>query len=286
MIRLEDLTNIPEREAIKHCLDFLLTRRDEEGFVDPIITGYNYYSPIPQASRVIIFSHMYETKNYKEDMLKDLETMSYSKEDIDENIREKLAIFLWSPKFLIRNEEGVIYNSLRIRDTRTGKFIDLERFKLCLGEREEYSTSFSYLIGESQGWQLDMPLSSKKELFNLIRLFLKRSGKDLYYNQGLVIPETEEEKDIRSPWKGAYETPVLLLGESVLGYSNELAQFSPITRFILNKNSNEASFVIHRNLRRLVQLPQYKELINFGFIEEKCLGNNAFIKEYVDKKPE
>jgi len=33
-------------------------------------------------------------------------------------------------------------------------------------------------------------------------------------------------------------------------------------------------------------LPQYKELIDLGFIEEKCLGNNAFIKEYVDKKPQ
>src|SRR3989338_3475887 len=97
------------------------------------------------------------------------------------SIREKLSIFLWSPKFLIRDEEEVPYISLRVRDIRTDKFIDLKRFKVCLGEKEEYSNSFGYLIGENQGWQLDM-LFSSKEVIRQRKLIGKMLMKPQYYS--------------------------------------------------------------------------------------------------------
>ena len=44
------------------------------------------------------------------------------------------------------------------------------------------------------------------------------------------------------------------------------------------------NFVVHKNVDKLKEMPEYPRLINLGFMEEICLGNKAFISEYIDKK--
>ena len=113
-------------------------------------------------------------------------------------------------------------------------------------------------------------------------MFLKKSGEHIYNEEGEIIPETDEERELRAPWKDAYETPVLLLGESALRYTDELPHFVPATKIALKESSNEISFVIHKNLEQLKNLPHYEQLLCLGFEEEICLGNKPFIN-YVDE---
>ena len=58
MITIDDLTGIPEtkRKQIIECLDDLLTFRDSNGNLSPVISGYNLYKEISKSDRVVTFS--------------------------------------------------------------------------------------------------------------------------------------------------------------------------------------------------------------------------------------
>lgn len=285
MIRIDDLTGIPEnkrRPAIE-CLDALLTFKDSEGRLSPVITGYNWYIAPVKSDSVITFSNIHETEAYKKGMLRDLEKLGYTSRFVLEHIREKAGAFLHELEFRIRDDKGNLLPGLKIRDITTGHYIELNEFSDSLINHPQFDDKEGSLVAEDQGWELGVPFKTKKELFGLVDLFLKKSGIFVYDKYGKQVEETEEEVRLRSPWADAYETPVLLLGENALRYADSLPQFIQAIKLVLRENSNEISFVIHKNIDMLRKLPHYGNLLSFGFKEELCLGNKPFIAEYVDK---
>ncbi len=286
MIEIDDLTGISEnkRKQAIECLDDLLTFKDSEGELSPIITRYNWYTVLSKSDSIVTFSNIHETEDYKRDMIRDLKILGYDDTTILMNIREKAAIFLWEIYFNIRDDKNKILPGLKVKDSMTKQYFDLVPFEKPLEEYKQFSEAKWYLIAENHGWELDMAFNNKKELLDLVNLFLRKSGRFVYDEEGNIIVETEEERTTRSPWTDAYETPVLLFGETALKYLDELPHFIQATKIVLKENSNEISFVIHRNLDQLRDLPHYEQLLKLGFKEEACLGNKPFIAEYIDKK--
>jgi len=286
MIKIDDLTGIPEskRKQAIECLDDLLTFKNCQNRLSPIITGYNWYITIPESNSIVTFSNIHETESYKQEMLRDLEKFGYDSKIILKYIREKAGAFLHDLEFRIRNEEGDLLPMLRIKDIRTGKYLDLDKFLEPLINYPQFKDIEGYLIDENQGWELDISFNNRAELLKLVDLFLRKSGLFLYDEKGEKIEEVDKERKLRSPWGDAYETPVLLLGETALRYADKLPHFIPATKIALKENSNEISFVIHKNLEELRNLSHYEQLLRLGFNEEKCLGNSSFIIRYVDKK--
>lgn len=281
MIRIDDLTGIPEdkrRQAIE-CLDDLLTFRDSQDRLSPIISGYNWYTTLPICDSIITLSHIHETEGYKQEMLRDLAGLGYEPQTVLSHIRDKAGMFSWNPTYRIRGDDGKLLPGLRIKDIRTGEYINLEDYTKPLIEYPQFVDSKGYLVAEDQGWELNVPFGDKQELLGLVDLFLRKYGEYIYDENGIKIPETDEEKNLRSPWIDAYRVPMLLLGETALRYADELPHFSPATKIALKENSNEISFVIHKNLERLRNLPHYEQLLRLGFSEEMCLGNKPFLKD-------
>ena len=286
MVKIEDLTGIPEkrRNQAVRCLDELLTFRDDQGRISPVITGYNWYSTFTKSDRMITFSHIHETGNYLQDMLRDLKVLGYDTQTVLKCIREKSGAFLWDLYFKIRTNGGKVLPGLKIKDGRIGQYLHLEHFTRPLGEYPQFMEADGHLIGEDEGWELNLSFNNKQELMKLVTIFLQKSGTRLFDEEGNEIIETEEQKSRRNPWTDAYQTPVLLLGEIALQYANELPHFIPANKFSLIMNSNEISFVIHKNLGRLKNSPHYKRLLELGFKEEGCLGNKPFVADYIDKE--
>src|SRR3989344_5734652 len=131
MITLEDLTGIPKekKKQIIRCLDELLTYRDADGNLSPIISGYNFYNQLARSDRLVTFSHMHETEDYKNAMLNDLENLGYKTEHIISKIRERGTNHLWDPNYELRDSSGNIFPS-RIIDMRIGHFIDLDKYQI------------------------------------------------------------------------------------------------------------------------------------------------------------
>lgn len=267
MIKIEDLTGIPKwkRKRAIECLDDLLTFKDNKGYISPIITGYNWYAKIPQSNRIVTFSHIHETEEYRRAMFLDLEKVGYQKIGMEKCIRKKGGAFLWELDFQIRGEKGKLYPRLKIKDKETGRNLNL--LKYPENTLENYPNLDGRLIGEDYGWELDLPFKDKKELMNIVELFIKKSDKG------------NEES-----WPGAYRVPLLLLGQKALDYKNDLPDFCKAMKISLKENENEICFVINKNFLRLSKLDNYSKLIKLGFKEELCLANNTFIRAYVDKK--
>lgn len=277
-MRLETLTGIDpqKRKTIIASLDSLL--------MSSIITGYNWYNAVPRTNRVVTFSHLHQTEAYKKAMLNDLVALGYSKRRILGNIREKSSAFLHEPHFSIRDEKGNLFPSLRILDVRTGQYIDLEKYRQPLIKYPEFEGADFMLRREDAGWQLDMPFSTKAELFQLVGLFTQKSAASLYDDQGQKIQETPGQKRRRGPWPGAYEVPVLILGAKAMRYVEELCGFHRAKKLTLIENRNEISFIIHEKYELLKQRMEFARLDEFGFFEEDCLGNTLFIKQYIDRQ--
>jgi hypothetical protein len=285
MIRLEDLTGIEDgkrREAVT-CLDELLTSKDSDGRISPVITGYNWYVTLPPSNSIVTFSNIHETDANRKDMTEDLLRLGYNPERISAGIRQKGGAFLHEPDFRIRGDDGQVLPGLRVKDARKKEYLDLNTFKNSLTQHPDFQNA-NYLIAEDQGWEIDIPFSSKEELLRLADLFLRKAGMYLYDNKGEVVEETEEERTKRAPWADAYEMPVLLIGQAAVQYAKELPQFTQATKICLVENHNEISFIINSQLDLLRSLQQYKLLLTLGFTEELCLANTPFIKDYVDKK--
>src|SRR3989344_8049746 len=100
MIAIENLTGIPaeKRKEITNILEHLVINSDSNG-LSPIISGFNWYNSLIKPDRIITFSHIHETNDYREDMLKSLFEIGYNKGEISNNIRDKGALFLWDLAF-------------------------------------------------------------------------------------------------------------------------------------------------------------------------------------------
>ena len=163
MIKIEDLTGIPEakRKQTIECLDDLLTSKDPQGRLSPVITGYNLYITLPEFDSVITFSNIHGTEAYKQDMITDLARLGYDPQIILRYIREKAGAFLHNLEFRIRDDGGNLLPGLRIKDTRTGEYLNLEKFSEPLVNYSQFKGAKGCLICEDQGWELDMPFNNK-----------------------------------------------------------------------------------------------------------------------------
>lgn len=283
MIRLDDLAGIAEdtRKHIVSCLDSLMTLRNSAGKLQPIISGYNWYIEPVKCDRVITFSNIHETEEYKKDMIQDLVAEGYDAQMIMKHIRKKAGAFLWKPKFRLHKDGGSLLPGLRIKDIVTGEYVDLSKFDKPLINYQEFSNKYGSLIGEDQGWEAVIPFNSEIELLKLITLFLKKSGTHIYDEVGNERSETEIERKIRRPWTDAYDTPILILGEKAVAHKNKLPEFEEAVKLCLVENNNEFSFVIHNNWDRLTNSAHYQTLLRCGFNKEPCLCNKPFLK-YID----
>ena len=280
MIKIEHLTGIPEKrrnEAVQ-CLDELLTFKDDQGRLSPVITGYNWYSHLVESDRVIIFSHIHETEDYKQDMLRDLKVMGYDPQTVLKQIRDKTGAFLWNPEYRIRDDKGNVLNGLKIKDMRTGQYINLNEYDRPLKKYPQYATSKGHLVAENRGWELDIPFNTKTELRRLVDLFLRKSGLFIYDENGVEILESDKERKARAHWSDAYETPLLVLGKAALEYAADLPHFDQATKTSLIENDNEIGFIIHKKLGFLRTILHYEQLKRLGFQEEVCMGNKPFLK--------
>lgn len=164
MLSLKDLKGIKSKkkeQAIK-CLDELLTFKDSDGELNPIITGYNFYSKIPSSRYVLTLSHIHETNAYFEDMSSDLEKLGYNREQIINAIRDKAGAYLHALSFRIRDDSGKLYQDIKIKDTITGKYLDLNHYQMPLKNYSEFENKEGCLICENNGWELDISFKNKK----------------------------------------------------------------------------------------------------------------------------
>lgn len=265
-LQLEQLVGIPKskRKKALSCLNSLLRFRDEKGQLSPIITGYNGYVQTPESDRAVTFSHIQEDEAYRQAMFSDLEKQGYKEQELKDKLRDKTSASLWELHFRIRGSGGQTYRELTIKYMDTDEELDLN---IYAGDTlVAYPELKDKLYSENHGWELDLPFGSQKELLRLVRLFAKRAYRD----------KTKS-------WPGAYATPVLVLGERALDWEEKLPDFIRATKIELIEGENELSFIIQDNIARLKALPHYGELVDLGFKERVCLGNKAFIEEYVNR---
>jgi len=260
MIPLTALPNIAPQKTLqsREVLDDLLTK---EG----IITGYNWYLAVPQETRLVTFSHMHETEAYKQAMMKEIAEQGYTQEQLQRGIRRKFGSYQWRHHFVFRDEAGTIFPDLNIR-TKTGNYLDLSRFpaRTLEGIAELAQEG---LVGENEGWELNLAITNKEKLLAIMELFLRKSSRE----------RTDH-------WPDAYEIPVLLLGKEALTYARELPDFIVAKKMELIENGNEISFITHAQFPVLKETQAFAELEKIGFKEESCLANRAFIETYVDKR--
>lgn len=285
MVDIADLTGIhgSKRKLVVACLDDLLTLKDAQKKSTPVIAGYNWYTSLSQSNSVVTFANIHETEAYKEAMMRDLEKQRYDRRTVLSNIRAKGGAFLWNFGYRIRDDNDSPLAGLKIKDLKTGEYLDLTKFDKSLSNYPSFAGRKNDFVAEDSGWELDIPFGSKEELFRLVSLFQRKAGLHKYDENGVIVQETEEEQKLRAPWTDAYEVPVLLVGENATQYAAELPHFTPATKIALKENGNEISFVINKKLRRLKGLPHYQQLLDLGFKEEPCLGNKPFIMD-IDKK--
>ncbi len=278
MITIDDLIGIEERirkEAIE-VLDDLMAYKIS-GTQKAVITGYNWYTSATKSDSRVTFSNIHESEDYKNAMIRDLGKLGYKRGYLLERIREKGSMFFWSPDYRTRGWSGKILSGLKIKDLRTRQYINLRKYRKPLEEYKEFRDSKGHLIATDYGWEVDIPFRKRERLLRLVDLFLRKVGSFVYDETGEIILEGANQKELRTPWPGPYTVPVLLIGESALKYLNELPAFDSATRFSLVENNNEISFVVHKNLEVLRNLPHYERLIHIGFSEERCLGNKPFL---------
>lgn len=263
MVTLEDLVGIRERKRAISCLNAILRFRGEDGKLSPIITGYNGYVQIPNENGVITFSHIHQEENYKSAIIADLQKRGYSEKEIISNIRAKTGAFLLKKGFLIKDSHGMPYSESVIKYLDTDEVFDVAKYPHSTLEDSELEGK---LYNQNSGWELNFPFRNQEELVKFVEIFIQKAS-----------------KKNNSHWPGAYETPVLLLGERALEWQDRFPRFIPATKIGLIQGNNELSFIIHKNLSKLKTLHYYTELLYLGFKESFCLGNKEFIIKYIDE---
>lgn len=241
-------------ESVREVLDDLLKKRT--------ISGYNWYNQVLSNDRVVTFAHMHETERYHSDMCADMKNLGYSKKCIDRNTRQKHGCYRWDADFVFKDEQGIIFPNLRIRDF-SGNYLNLNEYKE--NNLAKSGIQEKVLIGENKGWELDLEFRSKKRFLKVVNLFLKMSSN-----------KNSEH------WSGAYSVPVLIIGEKGIKYAQELPDFVKVKKVGLIENQNEISFVIHQQFEELEKMTNFEQLLKFGFKIEPCIGNKEFIDSYVN----
>ncbi len=244
-------------EQARLVLDDLVTQT--------IISGYNWYDRVSDLTRVVTFSHLHETEDYRQAMSNDMQQLGYSAEDINNNTRPKSGCYRWERDFVFRDDNGNVFPNLIVRRA-SGEYLDLAKYpEKTLANVPELKNERLY--GENKGWELDLEFKTKENLLQLVALFLNKSSK-------------------KTPghWPGAYDVPVLIIGEQAKAYASELPDFIEAKRLVLVENGNEISFIIHERFEDLLKHSAYQVLSGLGFTVESCLGNKTFVAAYVDKR--
>lgn len=219
---------------------------------------------------------MHETEAYKKEMIRDLEKLKYTRNFLNNCIRNKASIFLYQAHFQIRDSKGKVFANLKIKDRTSNTYVDLRKYSRTLENYPEFKDAEGNLIAENlKGWEINLPFSKQEELLKVVNLFVKKTNLLLYTS-------SRTQKIKYKPWRDAYKIPVLLVGAVALQYREKLPDFREATRLILKEKNNEISFVINKRLEILRKLPHYNFLQTLGFIEEQCLANQQFI-DYIDQ---
>ncbi len=279
MLLQKQLLGISEEKKRKVicCLDNMLSLRDKENKLRNVISGYNWYAEVQSNETFITFSNIHETDEYLHAVTADLELFGYTKKEISSIVRGKGGTFHHDLDFAIRDSQGELFPGIRIKDTRTGEYLDLSQYKKPLSYYPEFSDAQGYLLSEDYGWELNLPVDNMDKLKKVVNTFLRKSSSFLYDERGEIIPETPEQKRLRAPWADAYRLPVLLVGECTNSLAKEFPHFDIATKMVLRENNNEISFVIHKALTALKEMREYRILCEEGFLEEQCLANRAFL---------
>jgi len=277
MVTIEDLTGIPEaeRNVIIKYLDFLLGAGGKDVF-SPIISSYNIFNQLLKTDSVITLSNIHETPDYEEDMLNDLVALGYPSEPVISNKRDKLAFFLWKHFYRTRDNKGDMLD-LKLKNSMDNQIIPLEKYPLPLENYPGLDILRDSLVAEADGLEFNIEFKNKKDLLQITQLFTRKSGTKIYDSQGDEIYESQDEIAKRKPWRDAYETPMLIIGEGAVKYYKELPQFEKAMKIELLEGENEISFIIHNKLEILRALPCYPILKKLGFCEIPCLANKPFL---------
>ncbi len=280
MVNIADLNNIPPTllSNIIDCLDDLLTWKDKYGNPSSIISGYNWFSSSPDFNQTFSFSNIHETTDYFKDMASDLNLLGYSSSTIKNALRKKGGAFYHELRFRVNDDQGNPLSGLKIKDLRTKEYIDLKKYSKPLIHYPEFEDADGLLVAEDIGYEINLNFSSEDNLFTLCDLFTRKANLEKYNDAGEVVVETSEEFTERNPWKDAYRTPVLIIGDAATKYKDKLPQFDQASKFCFRKEGNEISFIIQKALDSLKEMLHYDFLLKSGFKQELCLANKPFIK--------
>ncbi len=280
MVEIGDLKRIPEDKKVEviRNLDQLLTYRDSQGRLSPLICGYNRYDTVPDSESAMVFSNLHETEDYKSDMLADLGRIGYESQDMESSVRVRGTTYLHDPTFPTRDSTGKIFPGLRIRDLKTGKYIQLERFSEPLIKYPEFEDSEGSLVAENSGWEIDIPFRTKRELIRLAKFFVRKSGKHIYDHSGIKSFESGKQQHRRAPWRDAYDVPVVFIGDYIIKHKSDLPAFTRASKVTLKEGGNEISFVVYRRVGVFKSTQNFRDLKELGFLEEGCLINKVFAK--------
>ncbi|MBI4145429.1 hypothetical protein HY493_04470 [Candidatus Woesearchaeota archaeon] len=259
MLGITELTGIgaSRTERIRESLDRLLR--------DHLISGYNWFAVQPTTERIVTFSHMHEIPEYKAAMTQDLLVLGYGIDEVDRCTRAKYGSFRWERHFVHRDDDGSLFPNLRVRSC-DGAYIELDRVpEQTLEHRSDLAGTS--LIGESEGWELDLDFKNREHLISLASLFVNKSN-----------------RKNNAHWPGAYDVPVLLFGQSAVTYAADLPDFVVAKHIILTDAGNEISFVVNKHFPLLSARNEFSVLQSEGFRVESCLGNASFIERYVDNE--
>lgn len=265
-------------------LDKLLTGSNSSD--EQIISGYNYYPKIAyfENCKILTFSNMHETQDYFAFMMRDLLAYGYPNDGVLMQLRDKYGVYRWELDFNFRNDEGEVYPDLKIKNIKSGKYIDLIQIIPTTLEEAGYAKKEAKnLIGENKGWEINIGCDKIEDIIEIANLFTKKAYKFPFNKYGIFLPETEEEKDIRKPWADAYETPVLIIGGDIVQIKDKISSFIPAKLIRWQKENAELNFIVNNAFEKLKNLSEYQDLINLGFKEEDCLANLPFILQYVDQ---
>lgn len=272
------------KEKLTATLDGLLTGNNSSN--EKIISGYNYYPKVVRFDNIEIltFSHSHETSDYLLAMFGDLRKLGYPSDNVLMQLRNKYGSYRWENRFRFRDDKGDVYPNLKIRDTKTNQYVDLQEIPFQTLEEAGYDEkTVQNYVGEDKGWEINIGCDYEEDILKLAKLFTQKSSDFPFDQEGFPKVETVEERLLRSPWPGPHETPILIIGGNIKRLSARIPLFIPAKKIECEFNDKELSFIIHNKYQKLCNLPEYVLLLDLGFEEEDCLANIPFIQRYVDQ---
>ncbi len=265
LIAVQAIPEQTKNEAVQ-ILDNLIMKN--------IITGYSWYDKNPASDRVVTFAHSHEESEYKRRMIASLmRSLCAPRSYFDDKFRDKGSAYRWELEFKFRDEKGKLQPCKRVKDTRTGLYVNLSKYESPLKRNPECQDLEGHLVGENPcEWEINLPFNRKKILLRLANLFARKSG----------------ERGEKDTWPNPYNVPIIIIGKRAIACAEELKKdYVQAIRFYLateNKHTyGEISFVIQEKLSYLRSSSGCVGLQKLGFELEQCLVNKSFA-DYLNKE--